>query len=155
MDLVKPDLRDTLRNLATGNLPWPLFLWGPSGGGKTSAALALADFADTACYWTADDLADQVMAGTPGETAETWELIAKKDLAILDEIGERRNIGDLAYRVAKKFADLRETQAGRVAIYISNVSPAELQSLFDDRIASRLLCGTVHKLEDRDRRVQP
>lgn len=149
MDMVDPALLDVLRRLATGKERWPLFLSGPSGSGKTATALALCDFAESATYTTAEDLADRIMAGD-GDAA--WELIAERDLAVLDEIGERQQVGDLAYRAVKKFADIRSTEAGSVAVYISNCQPSEIQSLFDDRVASRLLCGTSFELTGDDRR---
>ncbi len=43
----------------------------------------------------------------------------------------------------------------RVAMYISNLSPAELADLFDDRIVSRLTAGSVLKLTGPDRRMTP
>ncbi len=153
MDMVAKPLLETLRGLATGKLRWPLYLHGLSGAGKTAASLALCDFTESACYSTADDLADFIMANSAGDVQAEWERIAGKHLSVLDEIGERQTIGDLAYRTVKKFADIREGRAGRVAIYVSNLNPSELQELFDDRVASRMLCGTVFELTDKDRRL--
>src|SRR5437868_6300640 len=44
-DLIDKDLRATINRLINGNEPWPLFLHGPAGTGKTAAALCLMDFA--------------------------------------------------------------------------------------------------------------
>ena len=41
-----------------------------------------------------------------------------------------------------------------VLILASNLTPSEIASMFDDRIASRLTCGTVFRLAGRDRRHQ-
>lgn len=108
--------------------------------------------AATAVYYTADSLADCVMTFTSQEMAAEWGRIASKDLAILDEVGERASAGDLHCTTLKRFADLRDNEAGAVAIYISNVRPHQLGELYDDRIASRLLAGTIYELTGKDRR---
>jgi hypothetical protein len=41
-----------------------------------------------------------------------------------------------------------------VAIYISNLEPEAIARVYDDRIASRLLCGTWYKLDGEDRRLK-
>ncbi len=150
--LVKPEFLETLDGLSAGHLHWPLFVFGPTGSGKTCAALALADVCETACYWSADGLADFTMSHEPSETQAEFDYIGGKALAILDELGARERVGDLAYSTVKRFADAREQQAGRVAVYLSNVTPSRLAELYDDRIAGRLLCGTVVELSGNDRR---
>ncbi len=149
--MVDSRLRTTLRELATGEARWPLYLWGTSGAGKTMAALCLVDYVPPAgrFYATVGELCDAVMAQ---EAKGNWKQVREAELAILDEIGERRNIGDLDYTTVKRFMDLRESRQGRVAIYISNLSPGDLQKAYDDRIASRALCGTVFELKGSDRR---
>lgn len=150
MKAVAPKLRAAFQRLAEGNGRWPLFLFGPAGSGKTSAALALCDIADSAAYYSAEELADFVMAFGPAEAMAEWGRIGSKSLAVLDEIGARQKVGDLAYSVVKRFADSRREQMP--AIYISNVHPSLIADLFDDRVASRLLCGTILELTDNDRR---
>ena len=51
----------------------------------------------------------------------------------------------------KKFAELRD---GQPAIYVSNVKPETLGTLYDDRIASRVLCGSWYELVGDDRRMK-
>ena len=153
MAMVNSALVDTFRRLAEGRAPWPLFLYGPAGGGKTSACLAMCDIVRTACYWTIDGLCEAVLKSSPAETNCVWEAIEAKDLAVLDELGARERIGDLHYSAVKRFADAREVHGSRRAIYISNARPQELAALYDDRIISRLLCGTKFELGGRDRRL--
>lgn len=147
-----PGLLDVLGDLAEGRAPWPLFLWGRPGRGKSCAALAFADFIDTAGYWTCEGLADFAMRRDGNEMEAEFARVGGKHLAILDELGTRLNAGELAYKTVKRFADVRETEARRVGIYISNVAPQELASIYDDRLASRLLGGTIHELGGTDRR---
>lgn len=141
-----------LADLADGRAPWPLLMWGPPGRGKTSAALALADITETASFHSCELLAAFTMNRAGNEVDAEFDRIRGKHLAILDELGTRQTVGDLAYSVVKRFADVRELEGNRVAIYISNVAPHELTAIYDDRLASRLLCGTIHKLTGADRR---
>jgi hypothetical protein len=146
---VPAEVVTAFRSLVAGKAPWPLLLHGPAGSGKTCAALALADFAESAGYWTADGLIDAHMG--PGK-ADVWEAVQGKGLVILDEIGAREKVTDLAYSTIKQFVDVREMICNRVAIYNSNLGPDRLAGLLDDRIASRLLCGTVVEVKGDDRR---
>jgi hypothetical protein len=150
LDRVDANLLALLRRLVSGQAEWPLYLFGAPGRGKTSAALALADVVETAVHATCDGLADATMSGNDGTL---WERVRTKHLAILDELGARERVTDLGYSTVKRFLDLREQQAGRVAIYIANVEPESIAGLYDDRIASRLLCGVVFKLDGDDRRL--
>jgi chromosomal replication initiation ATPase DnaA len=146
MAAVKPGLRDLMRELAAGQRDWPLYLWGATGVGKTSAALALADFCFTV-YHRLDKLSTLTM-----KHEADWDEIGWADLAILDEIGMRRAT-DLTYSVLLEFWETRQQRDQRT-IYISNLSPADLASNFDGRVESRLLFGTVAELTDNDRRME-
>ena len=146
---VATDLRDVLRNLATGNADWPLYLFGRTGLGKSMAALCLADVTETAVYATPDDLCRWTMAEFDGD----WHWVAEKHLAILDELGSRSNVKDLHATSVQRFCDYREQNHGRVAIYVANLTPKELATVYDDRICSRILCGTRFQVKGDDRRI--
>lgn len=152
MDRVDQKLLRAFRRLATGEAPWPLFLHGGVGTGKTLAALSLADFVSESRYWTVEALCDAIM-DPEAKTALAWKGVRETRLAILDELGERSKVGDLQYTTVKKYLDLREQRAGRVGIYISNLTPDQLVQMFDRRIVSRLTAGTVVELQGRDRRA--
>ena len=152
MSLVEPELVKLFRQLVSGRVSWPLYLHGATGTGKSLGALSLCDFARTATFWTVDGLCDFTMGNEPAAVSAMWEEIAEKDLAVLDELGTRQQVGDLHYSVVKRFADERELHADRAAIYISNLSPEDFQKIYDDRISSRALCGTTFELKGNDRR---
>lgn len=151
MQQVDAKLVDVFRRLVAGEAPWPLLLHGAVGTGKTRAALCLADFADTAAYHSVDSLADFTMQRESGEVAAEWERLAGKALVILDELAQRRT-NDLTYSVVKRMLDEREFNAGNVGVYVTNLEPAALADVFDDRIFSRLTAGTVFHLDGPDRR---
>lgn len=146
MSLVSEQLKTVFRQLANGERDWPLFLHGNTGAGKTGAALALADFVELAFYAELDQLCTDVMKGDVN-----WDLIGWAELAILDEIGMRLKSTDLHYATVKTFWERRERR-GQRSIYISNVPPNRIAEIFDDRIADRLLPGTVIEVTGDSRR---
>lgn len=152
LSLVAPRLLDCFASLVEGRSPWPLYLYGPVGVGKTCAALALVDAVQGA-YWSQESLQDALLACIRGDRSadSVWSAVAGCSLACLDEIGSRA-AGDFQYSTILKFWEAREERS-RVAVYSSNLDPGSLSSVFDDRVASRLLCGTVFCLDCADRRV--
>ncbi len=149
LNLVDSGLRTVFRRLVSGDLRWPLFLWGGVGTGKTLAALCLCDHVPASRYLTAEQLADAIMEKDEGE----WRHLRERALVVVDELGTRENVGTLHYRALHRLTDVRE-RSGRVAVYISNLPMGEIAALYDDRIASRLNCGTVWKLDGDDRRLE-
>jgi len=147
LDLVALELRRVFRGLVSGELRWPLYLWGRVGTGKTLAALCLHDHVPEARYVTVERLADTVVAKDEGE----WGRLREHRLVVLDELGARQRDTDLHYTAIQRLADIRECR-NRVAVYVSNLSVAKLAALYDDRIASRLSCGTRFELKGDDRR---
>ncbi len=102
LDQIDERLLDVFRQLIAGRAPWPLFLHGAPGRGKTSAALALCDIAQTAGFWTVDGLCEATMA----RSAEPeWLDAETKIFAVPDELGSRNTFGDPHYSVVKRFAD--------------------------------------------------
>ncbi|HWB00774.1 MAG TPA: hypothetical protein VG713_19915 [Pirellulales bacterium] len=153
-DGTDPVLIRLFARLVSGRAPWPLYLHGPVGRGKTLAALCLCDVARSAAYFTAEGLCDTAteLKLRPDELRDFWETVAAKDLAVLDEIGLRGEPSDFAYTTLKRFLDARELCGQRRAIYISNLAPKNLAKLYDDRICSRLFCGSRFELHGSDRR---
>lgn len=158
-----PKLKRQLRRLVEGREPWPLFLFGIAGTGKTCAALCLLDCIEGTnrnSYLEASELATRLVscmrgewtnpAGYPGRESSEWALIEQSSVAVLDELGARNNVSDHHYETVKKHLD---TRAGRPAIYIANLGPAAITKIYDDRVSSRLCAGTVFELDGEDRRL--
>ena len=149
--LVDRGLMRAFAGLALGDLRWPLLIHGEAGCGKTRAALCFADSTRAASYYTAERVADLIMRdGFPDFPGEGSDPV----LIILDEIGERGKASDLAYQAVKRMLDDSEKYNRNVLVAISNNTPAELATIYDDRVASRLVAGTVFHLQGKDRRVR-
>jgi hypothetical protein len=151
-----------LRNLVAGKEPWPLYLHGPSGTGKTCAGLCLIDFAG-GDYYTVADLHDTVIRAQQGRLiyrnlghagtiwpSGLWGQIAQAPLVVLDELGCRERVSDAHYETVKRCIDARHNKP---FVVISNLAIAEVGAVYDDRIFSRLGAGTVLELAGPDRRL--
>lgn len=174
-DMIASGLRETIKQLVNGILPWPLFMHGPPGVGKTCAALCLLDRCYSlgivtfekdgkwfgaqdqpgGIYKTSQEVCDALFGefGRKGKpvTERTWKEWTASRLTVLDEIGAREKVGDFVYNTTKQLIDVR---AGKPLIVISNLDLKALSVLYDDRLTSRLGSGTVVKLEGEDRRLQ-
>jgi hypothetical protein len=158
-DEIDPKLRATIRKLAAGESPWPFFLHGDVGGGKTCAGLCMVDVFG-GWYLSVADLCEMLIAASKGQLSwsngfartvtEIWQAWTTSTLTVLDEIGTRGAVSDFQYETVKRAIDSRE---GQPAVFISNHDPVGLEMLYDDRIASRLASGTLWAVKG-DRRLQ-
>jgi DNA replication protein DnaC len=161
LESVSQPVRKSIKACIEGRSEWPLFLFGPAGTGKTCAALCLADRVKSSRYWTEETLCQNVTdammgrlfnsAGYETFLKDVWHWVESAPLVVVDELGTRANVSEHRYSVIKSTLDLRE---GKPLVLISNVEPGELAAIYDDRIASRALCGTVVKAGGSDRRLK-
>lgn len=160
--LIPEVLRREIRGCVNGDAPWPLVAVGSAGTGKTCAGLCLVDFAGGE-YHTANGLCalliqsqqgrlDYVFEGRGGTLwpEKLWQRIAGAALVVLDELGGRDRVSDHHYETVKTLVDIRH---GKPLMVSSNLGLAEIEALYDDRIASRLSAGTVVRLDGKDRRL--
>lgn len=155
------DARTTFNDLVMGKVPWPLYLHGLAGRGKTCAGLCLID---RTCgeWWDLPALCDTLNqaqyqsyfndAGYREYPSTIWTNWRDARVGFLDEVGTRSKVTDTHYDVLRRALDARE---GKPAVYMSNLALAEIASVYDDRIASRLASGTVLELTGEDRRLTP
>lgn len=159
---IDESLRQVLRGLIAGERPWPLLIHGAAGRGKTCAALCLLDYAG-GDYWTAADLCETLLLSRDGKYSlrgdqgpvaiyprQFWGILKARPLVVIDEIGLRENATDYQYETLQRALDARHTKP---AVYISNLKPDALRMVYDDRIASRMTCGTVVEVVGDDRRA--
>lgn len=86
-------------------------------------------------------------------TSETfWKHVTQCELFVLDELATREKVSDFHYTAVKRVLDRRE---GKPLVVLSNATLAAVESIYDDRIASRLASGTVLNLDGEDRRLKP
>lgn len=163
LDRIDPQLRAKIGKLADGSAPWPLFLHGKAGAGKTCAALCLLDHAGGR-YFTAADLC-QTLADIKCERLEWdhegrggtltmerfWGQQQSAPLVVIDELGTRDKVSDHQYESIKQMLDVRYAKP---LICISNLEPATIERVYDDRIFSRMMAGTIIDLADVDRRLE-
>lgn len=145
--MVPQNLMDLCRDLTGGVKPWPLYVHGPPGVGKSRFGLCFADIVPGSLVWQVETI-----SGRAFRDEKHWEVAATAPLIVLDELGTRAKPSEYEYASIKRFADLRDRGDGRVAVYISNLDPAALAFHYDDRIASRLLCGTIYHFDGPDQR---
>lgn len=179
--MVPDDLRKKLRGLILGELPWPLYIHGPSGTGKTCASLVALDYlgrdayagscSDTIRPWLAGFVDVRTIAGvkigcdkgkvrwSDGEREEAakWEtvlkVIGRRPLVVFEEIGVGKEAADFRLDTMLEMLDRRANQPVKPFIVTSNLKPSEVEQVYDDRVADRILCGTIHKMEGASRRM--
>ena len=161
--LIPEGLRKVIRSLVSGEAPWPLFVAGPAGVGKTCAGLCLLDYAG-GWYRTVEEFCEDLriaeLRGLDWRTpeargtywpADLWRQVEQARLVVLDELGAREKVSDHHYAAVKRLVDLRE---GKPLVCLSNLGLGDLARLYDDRLTSRLSAGTVVILEGPDRRLR-
>ena len=151
-DRVPSAFQELIRACARGQSPWPLLLAGAIGCGKTRAALWLADWVVGDCLiYTEETLQDELGAAMDGALVEEqrrrdvritpheiWRRWRTCELAILDDFGSRRAT-TAGYNNLLKALNYREEKP---LIVTTNLTVEEVCAI-DDRIASRLECGTT------------
>ena len=149
--LVAGALSNIFADLTAGKLPWPLLIHGGTGVGKTCAGLVFHDWTPWARWLDIDGLTIQAWSQFEVDNWYWWNQIGKAPLVIVDELaaGEANKV---EYRGLKRLLDIREQRCNRTGVYISNHPPPGIAERYDQRIASRLCCGTVFELTGPDRR---
>jgi hypothetical protein len=179
---VPDDARGILRDLVAGKRSWPLYLHGKAGTGKTSAALVMLDHtrtvgtatvsADIADWWAGFvDVRNIVriklgLERNPGQWSRSdgtsgpvsWESLlsrfAAAPLIVMDEIGSGQSgPSDFPMNTLLEVLDRRANNPVKPFVVTSNLNPNELAKVYDDRVADRVLCGTVFQFSGNSRRL--
>lgn len=152
INLVDSELLDAMRGLMRGERRWPLVLFGPTGTGKTLAALALGDYMLESRYWTLSEFAGKVAAG---KGAELDAEVIEADLVILDQMADREGMKDLHLGAIERVQESRIEMGNLPAIYISNTQEKNFDELVNARVLSRLRAGSWWQTTGKDLRVNP
>ena len=115
------ELLEPLQACTQGLQPWPLFISGPAGVGKTCGALCLCDCVPNSLYWTSESFVRAVRAAESGESeirgdggtfrlwpSEIFRQWHEATLAVLDELGARGTVTDHHYWSVKQAVDERQ-----------------------------------------------
>lgn len=150
----------------SGSGTWPLYLWGPTGSGKTcAAAVAYSAWRQTAIWMTLAEMCDtlkafnaaasQILKTADGMTVEVtlqgfWRRIEAAGLVVLDEIGTR----DATAHRYDSLLRLLDCRKGRPLILTGNLDPVKaLAAVYDERIQSRVAAGVLVNVRGRDQRL--
>ena len=157
-DKIAPKLRKALRACTAGEEPWPLFVYGPAGTGKSCAALRAFR-----CFggWFVklamlcglfNDAREGRLRYSSGYERTITDLksgLLLSHIVVLDDVGVREK----RYDVFNDVLDCR-WERNPPLIVTSNMTPKVLAVQYDDRIVSRLTRSTVVKLTGSDRRLE-
>ncbi len=146
---------------------WPIYMFGPQGRGKTCAAACLyVRWPERALWYDVATAVRQVMTcrsngagfvtlsanGREYELTESQILnrIACHSLVVFDDVGIR----EPTEAQFATFYEMVNSRVGKPTIVTGNIEPNELEDVYDGRIASRLLAGTVLHVVGQDRRIE-
>lgn len=162
--LVKPELQDAIRE-AVQAAKWPLYLFGDQGRGKTCAMAALYRKVMPAPQWV--DLQRFVRTVQRARTSDDGKVydfsqygsseldlfrkfVMDTPLMLVDDVGIR-SPSDSVFEVVYELVNRR---GKKPAIYTSNIAPDKLHTVYDGRVASRMLAGVAIHLTGKDRRIE-
>lgn len=156
-DQIDPSLINIIGDLVEGRRPWPLFLHGKPGIGKTCIGLWMTDYVYSAVYALIGDLGRKWAAGHQKYKPEyvrfgEWFSRRTVGLLVIDEIGavptEEASADE--YNAFKEVLDIRERTP---LVLISNLDLKAVTQVYDERIASRCAAGTIVEMKGDDRRI--
>lgn len=156
-------LRDAVQACAMGEEPWPLFVYGITGTGKSCAGLCAIDYYG-GWYLTvtklcrALNLALQRGGERNGVTdystiptvEEIWAGVRLSHLVVLDELGKRLDPTSPEKLAIEEVLDNRKNKP---LLAISNHNLPTLKGILGTRTVSRLSGGTRVELTGPDRRL--
>ncbi len=151
-------LRYVIEQWRRGDIGNPLYIFGPEGTGKTSAALCVADTCRHCLYWTMRMLCETKFKAMRGDLyiddykvmeSGFYDRLESAQLLIVDEVAKRERASDAEIDILHELLSRRQHKP---TILIGNRPPNELARVYDGPVASRINCGSSHLLEGGDRR---
>lgn len=128
---------------------FPIFIHGGTGTGKTCLAALLYQTADSPLWRRCDDFLLSLATSRGDVFFRTEQAKATScSCLFLDDIGLREPT-ETMQQILFDFLELRK---GKPMVITSNHSPEGLTDLYDDRIRSRILAGTIIEMKGPDRR---
>ena len=127
---------------------FPIFIYGPVGTGKTCLAACMYRESRRNPLWLRADQLLVEMSQYKG-AADLRKKLQRHSSLFLDDLGTMEPTRPMF----NAFFDLLELRAQMPVIITSNHGPNEIAEIFDDRIRSRIMSGTVINLDGDDRRA--
>ena len=148
------------------NRQWPLYLYGHTGAGKTFAAgLVYSAWKKPAAWWSLEEFCDilkgynnshtQLIRRSGGQQIELtlnnlWKWVESAGLIVIDEIGTRQ-ASSQRFDALLRLLDVRR---GKPMILTGNIDPkAAIAELYDERVQSRIVGGSIVVLKGQDLRT--
>jgi DNA replication protein DnaC len=145
--------------------PWPLVLAGQVGTGKTCAALFLADcvglvvqglvwgvsYLPTPSLW--ETARERKMSKNNKDYQDWLAMLSHERLVILDDVDSfKGHATDFQIEV---MYSILEARYNKPLVITSNHTPKQMRdTIYDDRISSRLSAGTVVEFKGADQRLK-
>jgi chromosomal replication initiation ATPase DnaA len=162
--LLPEELRHIIEALCDGHGRWPLFLHGKVGRGKSYAALCLFDRVGGSEFWSMPDFIEKYRRVKDGRewwsnignggywTVDSWwQYITRLPLLVLDDVALHEENNQIQTETLFRALEART----RLPLVVtSNRDPDGIGLSYDDRIRSRLCCGTIYELEGDDLRYK-
>lgn len=155
-------IADAFKACRKGKAPWPLFISGDAGGGKSRFALLVndwyggivSDFANIVDEYRlckCGELRDERYENAPiMREASYRQRMREFSLVVVDDIGQR---DDSDHARETLMMILNEREGPHPTVLISNLPLSKLSALYDDRVASRMAAGTVVSVHGTDMRL--
>lgn len=146
--LINPEAISELRRLVKDRL-YPIFIHGATGRGKSFLAVrAFVGFnsRDGATFLRYGDFVEETIRASKNGQIGSFPAIRDTGLVVLDEIGSGIS-NEWKNEILLRVLDVRREKP---LIITSNVKPSELPQVFDARIASRILAGSLLELCGED-----
>jgi DNA replication protein DnaC len=155
-DEIAPPLRTLIGEILAGWKRLPLVILGPTGTGKTCAALAFADAVQNPFFLSFADLIRLNFAPWD-QQAGMWREVERSELLILDDVTvglDSENSLKLRGETLWRVLDVRERRANSQTVVTTNCRREKLADSFGPACDSRLFCGSHFELFGSDRRFE-
>lgn len=152
--LIDKKVLATMEKCIESGGPYPIFLHGHQGRGKTYAAYYHANrtypkagYVRMKWYATPRDLQAAIIT----HRAEAIATFRDSACVVIDNFGAVT--ADMNDFMSEELVALFDRREGQPTIIVSNMSPAMVTQNLVAPLASRLLCGTVVEYKGQDRRI--
>ncbi len=129
----------------------PVYIHGATGRGKSFlAARVFVGVSLWPNWYRYGDFVDGVIRSSKGDGVAGWLKIEEAKLLIIDEIG----IGAVTEWKNEIMWKILELRKDRPTVLTGNIKPTELTKIFDARIASRIVAGSLVEVDGHDLRAE-